>query len=39
MALVNTTTPAGNMWMDLVRFTHTANKAKANFSIIKYLVE
>jgi hypothetical protein len=37
MALVNTKLGTGNMWMDLVRPTHTAIKAKAGFSIINYL--
>lgn len=39
MALNTMTSPAGNMWMDLVRCTHTATRAKTNFSIINYLVE
>jgi hypothetical protein len=40
MALVTTETGTGNMWMDLVRPTHTANKANDFSSIINfYLAE
>lgn len=37
MALVNTKLGTGNMWMDQVRPTHTANKANDFSSIINYL--